>query len=330
MWVPFVAFGAALAVSWYATPLLREAAIRFGILDRPDGALKNHAEPVPYLGGLSVFVGYLFALALTFEFGQELLGILLAGTLMLLVGLIDDLGALSPWQKLLGESVAVLVLLKAGVDVQLVFLPPAMALLVSVLWLLAVTNAFNIIDVMDGLAAGVGAIVSLFLAALAVRSGQPMVAAMSAALGGALFGFLRYNAHPARIYLGDAGSLFVGLTLAALSMNARFTDRNVLGALAPPILLGLPLFDLAFVSAIRLQNGRSPFRGSPDHFPLRLRRAGWSVPRTAAFCYGVTAALGLVAVAVVEGRNEGVARAIIVGLGGVLVVAAAVLRRVGG
>ena len=163
---------------------------------------------------------------MTFEFGPPVLGILLSGTLMLLLGLIDDLGVLTPFQKLSGQLIAVIALIKAGLFVKLVFLPAPVALALSVLWLLTITNALNIIDIMDGLASGVAAIAALFLAGIAIHNGEPMVAMMASALSGSLFGFLRYNFQPAHIYLGDSGSLFIGLTLGSLAMNGHYTTHN--------------------------------------------------------------------------------------------------------
>ena len=297
------AFAIALALSLYTTPLMRQAAIKFGIVDKPDGSLKKHGTPVPYLGGLAVFSAYLISLAVTFEFGLSVLGILLSGTLMLLVGLIDDLGVLSPWEKLLGQVIAVGALLKAGLYIKLVFLPESVALFLSVFWLLSVTNAVNIIDIMDGLAPGVSAIAAFFLAAIAIHNGEPMVAAMAASLSGALFGFLAYNFRPARIYLGDSGSLFIGLTLAALAMNGHYTTKNDVGLLVPVMVLGVPLLDLAFVFVARILKGRSPFRGSADHLALRLRRLGWSIERTVGMAYVIGAVLGLTASVVMEFTN---------------------------
>ncbi len=323
------AFLLAFALSLYATPIMRRAAIQFGILDRPTGELKNHRQAVPYLGGLAVFIAYLFTLGITFEFSHAVLGILLSGTLMLLLGLIDDLGVLSPWEKLAGQSVAIVVLLKAGLYVKLAFLPAPVAWVLSVLWLLTITNAFNIIDIMDGLAAGVGAVAALFVAGIAIRNGEPMVAIMAAALAGSLCGFLRYNFEPARIYLGDSGSLFVGLTLASLCMNGHYTSRNSLAMLTPVIILGVPLLDLAFVSVARLQKGLSPFRGSPDHIALRLKRAGISVPRTVGLAYGCGAVLGAAAWAVMDASSNGTAAALLVALSAVLLTLASLLWRTG-
>ena len=172
MIAPVAAFVLSAVVALYTTPLMRQAAIQFGIVDRPDGRLKTHAEPVPYLGGLAVFLAFLIALAVVFEFSHAVLGILLSGTLMLLVGLIDDLGVLSPLEKLGGQCVAVAVLIKAGLFIKLVFIPPLAAFVLSALWLLTVTNAFNIMDIMDGLASGVALIASLFLAGIAIRNGE--------------------------------------------------------------------------------------------------------------------------------------------------------------
>lgn len=323
---PLLAFALALVVALYITPVMRKAALKFGIVDRPDGRLKHQAEPVPYLGGLAVYLAFLVALGVSFEFNLAVLAILLAGTLMLLVGLIDDFGVLSPWEKLAGEAVAIAVLLKAGLYVQLFFLPPPLALAISVLWLFTVTNAVNIVDIMDGLAGGIAAIAATFLAAIAVLNGRPTIAVMAAALSGALVGFLRYNSRPARIYLGDSGSLFIGVTLAALAMNGRYTVDNWVGMVTPAIILAVPLFDLAFVSVVRIEKGLSPFRGSPDHFAIRLRGAGFSVGSVVAAAYAAGFWVGAVGVAIMLAPDEETAGWILGGLSAVTLVLAVVLR----
>ena len=216
-------------------------------------------------------------LALVFEFDRRVLGLLLAGTLVVLLGLVDDLGVLSPSVKLAGQLVACWVLVKSDVMLHIVWLPPWANLLLTVLWLLTAVNALNLLDIMDGLATGVGVIVCLGLVAATLAGGDRVIPVMAAALGGSLLGFLPFNAAPARIYLGDSGSMFLGLMLGALGMTGDYTAHNRLGFLTPLLLLGVPLFDTAFVSAVRLSRGASPFRGSPDHFPLRLRRLGLSV-----------------------------------------------------
>jgi len=291
------AFLLAAGLAHYLTPVLRQAAIRFGIVDRPDGKLKNHRAPVPYLGGIAIYLSFLLSLALTVEFQREVLGILLAGAIVVILGLIDDLGALSPAIKLAGQVVAILTLMKASVTIKLTFLPPALALPLSFLWLLAITNAFNLIDIMDGLASGVGLISALVLACVAAGSGREEVGTLLAGLAGSLAGFLRYNLEPARIYLGDTGSLFLGLMLGALAMNNSYTSKNLVASLAPVVILGVPLFDMLFVMFIRWRRGIPVMRGSPDHFPLRLRKWRLTTRQTVAASYAASAALGCVAVA---------------------------------
>ena len=293
------AFLIASVLGLYLTPVLRQAAIRFGIVDRPDGKLKNHRDPVPYLGGLAIYLSFLLSLAFTVTFEREVLGILLAGAIVVILGLIDDLGVLSPSVKLAGQAVAVATLLKSSVSIQLTFVPSGPALALSFLWLLAVTNAFNLIDIMDGLAAGVGAIAALIFCGVAAATGRPEGATLLAALAGSLLAFLRYNFPPARIYMGDTGSLFVGLMLGALAMDLSYTSHNRLAALSPVVILGVPIFDMLFVMYIRWRRGIPVMRGSPDHFPLRLRKWRLTTRQTVLASYGATAALGVVGVAVI-------------------------------
>ena len=312
-------FVIAAVLSHYLTPVLRRAAIRFDIVDRPDGNLKTHAAPVPYLGGIAIYLSFLVALALTLEFQREVLGILLAGAIVVLLGLIDDLGALPPGVKLAGQLVAVVALIKASVVIKLIFMPEWVALGLSLLWLLAVTNALNLLDVMDGLAAGGGLISALVLMAIALGNDRDVVANLLAALAGSLLGYIRYSVEPARIYLGDTGSLFIGLMLGALAMNNGYTRRNAVSALAPVVILGLPLLDLLFVSVVRWRRGIPIFRGSADHIALRLRRRGLSVRQTVGVCYAASAAFGVL----------GVAMTLVPGQAAVVILLAAVVAALG-
>ena len=286
-------FFLAYLLALVGTPMAREAAIRFGVVDRPDGRLKNQREPVAYLGGLAVFVAFLLSIGMTFEFDEELLAMLLASTIVTMVGLIDDFGALTPGPKAVGQAVAVFVLLKAGVTLHLIFLPWWARILLTVIWLVGLSNAFNLSDIMDGLASGLGVIAGTFLLVVALANGRLVVAFFTVALIGALLGFLRFNFHPAVIYLGDCGSLFIGLTLGALAMVMDYTDHNPLGFLAPLFFLALPIVDTFYVMVLRARAGRRIYHGSPDHIPLRLRRRlGGSTVRTVVACYGAAAVLG--------------------------------------
>jgi UDP-GlcNAc:undecaprenyl-phosphate GlcNAc-1-phosphate transferase len=283
-------FVLAFLLGLYFTPVARQAALRFGIVDQPDGHLKQQSEPVPYLGGLAVFLAYLIALGVVLQFDHMLLGLLLAGTLTLLVGLVDDFGVLTPLAKLAGLAVAVFALLRSGAVIELVEVPPSLRWPLAALWLLAVANAFNLLDVMDGLAAGVGAIAAIAMAIVAAFTGQLPLAAAALALAGALGGFAVFNFHPARIYLGDAGSLAVGITLGAIALAVRWSDKSAAGFLAPLAVLVVPLADTAYVSVLRARAGRPFWHGSPDHFPLRLRRAlGGRVRPAVTTCYAISA-----------------------------------------
>jgi UDP-GlcNAc:undecaprenyl-phosphate GlcNAc-1-phosphate transferase len=302
------------------TPMARDAAIRFGVVDRPDGHLKTHAEPVAYLGGLAVFVAFLLSIGMTFEFDEELLALLLASTIVTMVGLIDDFGALTPKPKVVGQAVAVFVLVKAGVTLHLVFLPWWARIGLTVLWLVGMSNAFNLSDIMDGLASGLGVVAGTYLLVVALVNGRLVVAFFTVALIGALLGFLRFNFHPAVIYLGDCGSLFIGLTLGALAMVMDYTERNPLGFLAPLFFLALPIIDTFFVMVLRARAGRKIYHGSPDHIPLRLRRRlGGSTVHTVVVCYGAAAILGAVGLVILS--LDPVATVWVVGVVAVVVLA---------
>ncbi|MCX5867411.1 MAG: MraY family glycosyltransferase [Proteobacteria bacterium] len=280
------------AFSYYLTPRFMDLASRFGLVDRPDGRLKHQEEPVPYLGGLAVFLAFLLTLAITYEFSPEVTGILLAGTVIVILGLLDDFGALSPGLKFLGQVVATAVLIKSGIYIKLTFVPVYLAIPLTFLWMIAIINAFNIIDIMDGLSPGTALIASLTLFAVALLNDRLPVAIMTLALAGSLAGFLPYNFHPARVYLGDTGSMFLGLMLGSLGLEGSYTNGSLLGALAPLVILGIPIFDTALVMWVRWRKGLSPFLGSPDHYSLVLKRAGFSVRKIVLVTYLVGIVLG--------------------------------------
>jgi UDP-GlcNAc:undecaprenyl-phosphate GlcNAc-1-phosphate transferase len=292
MTIALLSFCLSLGLSLWFVPRVRQAALLIGFVDRPDGRLKRQREPVAYLGGLAVYLSFLVSLALTFELSREVLGLLLASALVVVFGLIDDLGALSPWAKLAGQTLACAVLIRAGLYIKLDLLPIWAAVPLTVLWLLATTNAFNLIDVMDGLSAGVAAVAALAVFALTATAGRTVPSIMCLALAGALIGFLKYNFEPARIYLGDTGSQFVGLMLGALAMNNSVTERNLAAAFAPIVILGVPLFDMLFVMHVRKLRGLPVMLGSPDHVALRLRKWRLTTRQTVLANYAAAGLLG--------------------------------------
>jgi UDP-GlcNAc:undecaprenyl-phosphate GlcNAc-1-phosphate transferase len=281
-------------LSLYLTPIIRRAALQFGIVDKPDGRLKKHKKPMPYLGGIAIYLAFLLALAFSFtpEFNKEVLGLLLAGTIVLLLGFIDDLGFLKTWVKFAGQLIAVLVLVKSGIFIKLVFLPTYVSIPLTFLWLVGMINAFNIIDVMDGLAAGVAFFASVAFFCVALLNGRIMIAIVAITLAGSLLGFLRYNFNPAKIFMGDAGSMFLGLMVGAIAMIGSYTEKNVLGFLAPVVILLIPIFDMFQVICVRCCKGIPPYRGSPDHYALRLLSAGFSAKEVTWLSYSVAAIAG--------------------------------------
>lgn len=313
-------FFLAYLLALVGTPMARDAALRFGVVDRPDGKLKTHDAPVAYLGGLAVFVAFLLSIGMTFSFDEELLAMLLASTIVTMVGLIDDFGALTPKPKVIGQAVAVFVLLKAGVMLHIIFIPWWVRIGLTVVWLVGMSNAFNLSDIMDGLASGLGIIAGTYLLVVALDNDRMVVAFFTVALIGALLGFLRFNFHPAVIYLGDCGSLFIGLTLGSLAMVMDYTRYNDLGFLAPLFFLALPIIDTFFVIVLRIRAGRKIYHGSPDHIPLRLRRRlGGSTVKTVVACYLAAVILGAVGLVII--RLDAVATLVTCGVVAVVVLA---------
>lgn len=307
-WLELVKLGYALLLSMalglYLTPVVRRAAIRFGIVDKPDGKLKKHEKPVAYLGGISVFLALLATTSLAYDFDQTAIGILLGTTIIITLGLIDDFGVLSPAVKIGGQLIAVWLLIKSGISVQLTWLPDPLNWAVTVLWVIGVTNAFNLIDIMDGLATGVGIVACVFLTAISFMNGNYIIAAFTVALAGSLLGFLPHNFRPASIYLGDTGSMSLGFMLAALTINEQYTIANSrIGILAPVVIMGIPIFEATFLVIVRSIKGIPIFRGSPDHFAIRLMRLGWSTERIVITVYSVAILLGFLGLAVVYVRG---------------------------
>jgi UDP-GlcNAc:undecaprenyl-phosphate GlcNAc-1-phosphate transferase len=320
-------FGLAVLLSLYGVPIARQAALKYGIVDAPDGLLKHQREPVPYFGGLAIYLAFLMSLAFTFEFRHDVLGIVLAGTIAVMLGLIDDFGVLSPRSKFVGQLLAVFVLIKSGIRIEIASFPDWLDLALTVFWMVGLINAFNLLDIMDGLSAAVGAVSACGLLIVALLQGDQTTAFMLAALIGSLVGFLRYNWQPARIYMGDTGAMFIGLLLGAMAMIERYPSDHALSLLTPVFILGIPVFDTLFVMYIRQQRGLPVFWGSPDHIAIRLRHWGLSVPQIVLTCCTATAFFGAIGLLIML-VDEDVAWAICLGTVGVLFAATAALRKV--
>jgi len=311
----------------YGVPIARAAALKYGIVDEPDGRLKHQREPVPYFGGLAIYLAFLMSLAFTFEFRHDVLGIILGGTIVVMLGLIDDFGVLTPWTKLAGQLLAVFVLIKSGIRIEIAAFPEWLDLVLTVFWMVGLINAFNLLDIMDGLSAGVGAVSAVFLLIVALLQNDQTMVFMLAALIGSLVGFLRYNWQPARIYMGDTGAMFIGLLLGAMTMIEKYPSDHPFSLLTPVFILGIPIFDTLFVMYVRYQRGLPIFWGSPDHIAIRLRHWGMSVPQVVIASYLATACVAGIGL-VVMSANEQIAMGLCLGTAAMLLVATAILKQV--
>lgn len=325
-------------IAWLGTLAMRSVALRFNFVDKP-GHRKIHQKPIPLGGGVAIFVGFALPLlavvlacnVLTFETAPTkdyaggvvrhtpmALGLVGAMLAMHLVGLWDDRRAMGPFTKLIIQ-LAITAAFVAVFDVRaLEFLDtfgfgPVPSITLTVLWITAITNAFNFLDNMDGLSAGVAAVCTTAFLVTALSIGQWFVAASLALLLGALLGFLCFNFAPASIFMGDSGSLVIGLLLGVLTVRTTFLHKGEdFGAgwyavLAPLIVLAIPLYDLIVVSVIRMSRGKSPFVGDTNHFSHRLVARGMS-KRTAVLCiYLVTAATAIAAIILPHTRSSFVA-----------------------
>ena len=296
------AFGGSLAVAWVLTPLVLKVAIARQVLDVPDDR-KAQTSPVPYLGGLAIVAGFsaMCLAAAAIDRGATVvleLAILLGiGLVLALMGLLDDLrGGLSPLLRLIVEISAGAAVWATGSGADLPA-GPVVDLLVTVLWVVGITNAFNLLDNMDGLSAGVAALAGLSFCLIAGLNGQFLVAALAAGVAGCATGFLRHNFHPAKIYMGDAGSLFLGFLLAVLGLKLTLTGTpSVVALFVPLLVLGVPVFDTTLVTWQRLTHGRNPMQGGRDHASHRLVWVGIPVPVAVCLLYAATVALGWLAV----------------------------------
>lgn len=286
----------ALVVGALLTPVVRYLALKTGSVDEPEGH-SSHRSAIPIWGGIGLYLAVMAAVVLWngAGFTFQMSGVLVGATMVNLLGLRDDHRPIPAWIKLLVESAAAVVLIFSGIVVQL---PIAMPLnwALTVLWVVGVTNAFNLIDNMDGLSAGIAAVTSSCFLLLSAWNGQILVASLSAAVLGASLGFLLYNFNPATIFLGDSGSLFLGFILAVTGIKIRFPENDHgITWLVPILVLAVPLFDTAFVSITRMMRRASPFTPGRDHVSHRLRKKLGSDRRAVLILYGVSAGCGAAA-----------------------------------
>ena len=303
----FLLFVITYALVGVLTPVMRKIAITNQILDVPTSSHKSHTKAVPYLGGVAILIGvtlisYLALVFSNFTVSNFLLATSVLGPALVmgLIGLWDDLKNLPPLPRFIGQSVAGLVVAAALVLGSNVANPTGSTftdVLITVIWVVGICNSINFFDNLDGGAAGTAAISAIFLTYLAINSGQAFVAALSIVVAGATLGFLIWNRAPARIYMGDAGALFLGVLLATLTIRLNPDTQTSIGSFATPILLlAIPILDTTVAVLSRLRRGVSPFLGGKDHLSHRLVRAGLSRKLAAIALWLLSATFALFAV----------------------------------
>ncbi|MCI6831124.1 MAG: MraY family glycosyltransferase [Butyricicoccus sp.] len=316
-------------ISFLLTPPVKKLAYRIGAIDVPKDGRRMHKRPTPRLGGLAIFGGFLIAAVLTGQLTPQRLWILAGAAVIVVLGIFDDRNALSAKFKFVIQILAAAIPVIFG-DLRIaMFTNPflfsdslywnlgALSIPITILWIVAITNAVNLIDGLDGLAVGVSSIASMTMLAVALFIGETEIAVILAALAGACVGFMPYNLNPASIFMGDTGSTFLGYMLATLSIQGLFKVYALISFAVPFLILGLPIFDTAFAIVRRVLSGRSPLAPDRGHVHHRLIDMGFNQKQAVAILYVISVVLGLIAVVLTtsgELRAMVLVAAVIIGL----------------
>lgn len=302
-----LALVAALIVSFAATPVVKSFAQLIGAIDVPKDERRMHSVPIPRLGGLAIFLGFMFSVLLFVDINRQVRGIMLGAVIIVITGVIDDISPMRAWVKLLLQLAAAAVAVLHGVVVEIISNPNLfsaepyldlsfMAVPITIIWIVAITNSVNLIDGLDGLAVGVSCISSCTMLIISLLVSDANVALILAALAGACIGFMPFNLNPAKIFMGDTGALLLGYILATVSVLGLFKMYAIVSFAVPFLILGLPLFDTVFAIIRRLLKGQSPMVADRGHFHHRLIDMGLNQKQAVAILYTISAILGLSAV----------------------------------
>ena len=313
-----LAFVIAAGVALLITPGVILLAAKTGAMDAPD-ARKVHKKPIPRIGGIGIYAAFMVAMLsvlsfvdVTAEVKTEIIGLMVGGSLIVLVGVIDDYKNLPAKVKLVGQIIAAAVLVIAF-DVRIDFITDPfgdyiytewLAVPLTIFWIVGLTNTVNLIDGLDGLAAGVATIAAVTIMMVALQQSIMLVAVLTAALAGAAFGFLYYNFNPARIFMGDSGSMFLGFMLAGISVIGAVKSAATIALIVPILALGLPILDTTFAIVRRYRGGVPIFKPDKGHLHHRLLDLGFTQRQAVLLMYVISALLGLSAVALTEVSNQ--------------------------
>lgn len=321
---------AAFLISLIVTPFIKKIAFKIGAIDCPDPR-KVHSRTMPRMGGLAVYLAFTLAILLFQPVSRPMIGLLLGGTIIMMVGLIDDIWDISPRVKLFGQLLAATVLVFFGIEVEFLTNPMGgiinlkdysmwgfhLGLPLTVLWVVGVTNALNLVDGLDGLAGGLASIAAVTLAIVGWANDQMVIVVPAVILAAATIGFLRYNFFPAKIFMGDSGSQFLGFILAGLSVVGLTKGAAVISVFVPVLILGIPIFDTLFAIIRRYVNNQPIFQADKEHLHHRLLAIGFSHQQTVLVIYVISFLLGVSAVTL---TFLSTAQALLVFLGIIIVV----------
>ncbi len=301
------ALACALIVSFLVTPFVKSFAYKVDAIDRPKDNRRMHKVPVPRLGGLAIFLGFVVSILLFVHIDAEMRGILLGSVIIVILGVMDDISPLRAKFKFLVQIIAALVAVYHGVVINVLSNPNVfsseaywslgwLSVPVTVLWIVGITNAVNLIDGLDGLANGVSTICAMTMLVISLLVSEMQIALTMAALVGACLGFMPYNRNPAKMFMGDTGSTFLGYVLATISIQGLFKYYAIVSFAVPFLILGLPIFDTVFAILRRLAHGQSPMSPDRGHVHHRLIDMGLNQKQAVAALYVVSSILGLSAV----------------------------------
>ena len=302
------AFAVAAVLSYFFTPPVKNFAHKVGAIDVPKDARRMHKKPIPRLGGLAIYGGFLCSILIFGQLDETMLCVLLGAAIIVALGIFDDVLALGAKLKFVVQIVAAAIPVCIG-DLQIGLftnLNPLsdtpfvhlgiLAVPVTIIWIVGITNAVNLIDGLDGLAVGVSSIAAITMLAVALLTGNMPIAITMAALAGACIGFMPYNLNPAKIFMGDTGSTFLGYMLATVSIMGLFKFYAVISFAVPFLILGLPIFDTANAIIRRVAAGRSPMSPDRGHVHHKLIDMGFNQKQAVAILYAISATLGVTAV----------------------------------
>lgn len=300
----------AALLAFCVTPPVRVLAFKLGAIDVPLDNRRIHKKPIPRIGGLAIYAAFCLTACLFCNFDKELVNIIAGGAILVIIGILDDIFRLNAWLKLAVQFLAAGLAVCNGCIIDHINLGGSyiqlgyFAIPVSLLWIVGLTNSINLIDGLDGLACGVSAISSISLLIVVFLHGDIEGTLICAIILGSCLGFLPFNSNPARIFMGDTGALFLGYTLAVISVHGVFKLHAVLSFIVPIVIFALPIFDAFFAVFRRLAQGKSPFAPDRGHIHHKLIDCGFTQKESVRILYSICGLMGLVAVFCTETMSD--------------------------